>query len=409
MACYNVSELVRGNTYAVLFIYPCIFIFYTLPVILRFFGFEGDYNIFFRTYAALQNSEAMIIYELFICTLMIFIWLGYRKKKHENVEEQMLPMDMLENESCSIYENGLLFLSLLSVLWLLTHPAYWSSIFAGYGARFKDAGVLEFPSLVLSLSQFASILLFLCTKSKRKIVLVIILMLLNCYIYGKRSYVFTMVVFLAYAALLSKKATPRTIIRVLIAFIPLLIAYAVIYAGSVRSTDIGLNTYVSVELSRDYTTIYAICAELTGIKILNYRLETVLYSLLFWLPRAWAPWKPYPFAQYMTVELLGASRSLIGVFGWGTTTSISSEFVANFGLIGLAICILFVMICNRKADKAKTIRGKFLTIYFCFYSLTVEFAAIAVAFTIIVLYSTLFEKIQMHHNRKLARREGITY
>lgn len=83
------------------------------------------------------------------------------------------------------------------------------------------------------------------------------------------------------------------------------------------------------------------------IHILDYPGQSILFSLFYWVPRALWTTKPWPYVQYYISGLLGYSSYNYSSIGWGMPTSYYPEFVSNFGLIGLAVGLLFTVWATR--------------------------------------------------------------
>jgi len=151
-----------------------------------------------------------------------------------------------------------------------------------------------------------------------------------------------------------------------------------LYQYIYRSSTVydGGSTYESyrIDFGRDHGVKMALYAELndTMAPILQYRGQSVLYTLLFYIPRQAWPVKPWPYAIYSTSAALNHS---VADLGWGITTSCYEEAVANFGLAGLFIAPLTLVWGCRLGSAAKDIPTTLLTILVCTLAVTLQIGA----------------------------------
>ena len=113
------------------------------------------------------------------------------------------------------------------------------------------------------------------------------------------------------------------------------------YQHEVRGRSIGdtpdyYQDYRS-DYGRDGVIKQAIHAELhpdEG-RILQYRGQSIVYLLTFFVPRTIWPEKPWSYTIYCTAAMLGIPEAYY--VGYGMTTSILDESLANFGWLGLLL------------------------------------------------------------------------
>lgn len=131
----------------------------------------------------------------------------------------------------------------------------------------------------------------------------------------------------------------------------LLIGYAFAYQAVYRGANLTDQTRwyenVRMDYGRDDVIKLAIFAELhpAVVQILEYRGQSVLFYSVFFVPRELWAQKPYPYAVYSTsaISLFDEPRQL----GWGITTSILEEALANFSWAGLLIGpLVIVLVCR---------------------------------------------------------------
>ena len=116
-----------------------------------------------------------------------------------------------------------------------------------------------------------------------------------------------------------------------------------------------------IDYGRDAVTKQAIYAELhpDEIQILEYRGQSILFDLTFFVPRSMWPGKPYPYATYVTAAMFGFEpRDL----GWGVTTSWLEEAIANLGWLGLLLGPLLPALICRLGDRQHSPFSGLLTV-----------------------------------------------
>ena len=129
-----------------------------------------------------------------------------------------------------------------------------------------------------------------------------------------------------------------------------------------------------IDYGRDSRVKMALYAELHAreMRILDYPGESLLFDITFWVPRSVWAGKPYPYAVYFTSALLGTK---VGMLGWGMTTSLLDEAIANFGWAGIIFGPLAVLaICNL-GDSCKDQKISILTVVVAALLLSVHLAA----------------------------------
>lgn len=127
------------------------------------------------------------------------------------------------------------------------------------------------------------------------------------------------------------------------------------YQKGVRGIDLADASFyfdsVRVDFARDAVIKQAIAAELMpSDPILEYRGQSLLFDLTFFVPRRIWPEKPWPYAVYATSAMLNIPAA--NDIGWGITTSLLDESLANFGWLGMVLAPLLLGWLCRLGDSA---------------------------------------------------------
>jgi hypothetical protein len=116
-----------------------------------------------------------------------------------------------------------------------------------------------------------------------------------------------------------------------------------------------------IDYGRDAVTRQTIYAELhpDELQVLEYRGQSLLFDLLFFVPRRSWPEKPYPYAVYATAAMFDIPPRDMG---WGTTTSWLEEAIANLGWVGMLVGPLLPALVCRLGDRQRSPFAGLLTV-----------------------------------------------
>ncbi len=116
-----------------------------------------------------------------------------------------------------------------------------------------------------------------------------------------------------------------------------------------------------VDYGRDAVTRQTIYAELhpDELQVLEYRGQSVLFDVAFFVPRRFWPGKPYPYAVYATAAMFDIPPRDMG---WGITTSWLEEAIANFGWLGLLLGPMLPALVCRIGDRQRSPFAGLLTV-----------------------------------------------
>lgn len=108
------------------------------------------------------------------------------------------------------------------------------------------------------------------------------------------------------------------------------------------------------------------------VSILDYPGQSVLFDLLFFIPRSIWSDKPYPFGDYYTAAWFG--NSIIGL-GFRITTCWFAEMLANYSWIGLPIALLIYKAILDLFDKIEHPVVSLFSIYVACYLMVTHFGS----------------------------------
>ena len=205
--------------------------------------------------------------------------------------------------------------------------------------------------LVVSLVAQAVLIVTMRRPSFLKVAVLIALALACVYLQGKRNGVAIWLFSLWCAFFLRGWLRRQGVVWALALFI-VLAGFSIWYqerrhlSAGARSFEEKYGEY-RIEYGRDEHMKLAIYSLLNPerLKIVDYPGQSLLFSAMFFVPRAIFAGKPYPYHVYLTPAAIGYSGS--NILAWGVTSSLLDEIVANCGWIGFLLGpLVFAWLCR---------------------------------------------------------------
>ena len=335
----------RARTAA--FVIVVFFIFYGVPLALDLCYRVPQYNATpgFRT--ATQTPSVALIYDLFIAACPVFWWLASAPRV------PCYGAPTLPQLRRGHYILWALLVSPLVALAFAPQPDFYLT----YGAVLTQRMSPEMAdfhgnlSALILLSVVAGAGLLVVRRSTvRTLWLVLPILTAGMWIQGKRSIVVLTVALIWVAMHLRGVLTRSRTITLGALTVGALCAYIGLYQLYFRPSSIAdsYTTYENtrIDFGRDHNLRAVIYCELSNgsERVLQFRGQSILFDLTMFVPRAIWNEKPWPYAIYMTAFALhGPQRSL----GWGLTTSLLDEAIANFSWAGFLIGpLMFAWLCR---------------------------------------------------------------
>jgi hypothetical protein len=174
-------------------------------------------------------------------------------------------------------------------------------------------------------------------------------------------------------------------------------AYQAAYRGDNLQDEERWYENVRMDYGRDDVVRMAIFAELHPdvIRILEYRGQSFLFYCVFYVPRDFWPQKPYPYAVYSTsaMAMFSSPRQL----GWGMTSSLLDEAIANLSWAGMLAGPLALSLVCRLGEACRNSLVSALTALIACLFLAVHLNAFMVMFllwlmTVIALHAVRWQQ-----------------
>jgi hypothetical protein len=158
--------------------------------------------------------------------------------------------------------------------------------------------------------------------------------------------------------------------------------YQLIYRGhNLEDNDRWYENF-RMDYGRDDRIKLAIFAELhpETVRILDYRGQSLVFYAAYAVPRALWPDKPYPYAVYATsaIAMFDTPRQL----GWGLTTSVFDEAIANCSWAGMLLGPALILLICRIGEACRNNMVTTLTALIACMFLAVHLNAFMVLFLI---------------------------
>jgi len=174
-------------------------------------------------------------------------------------------------------------------------------------------------------------------------------------IHGKRNIIAILIFMYVFAILFKMKISTRYFKYIIAFFLLILIISSVKYQSNVRNIEFKSNmdkayTDFRVDYGRDDVVKMAIYYEINEDPILENQKNSQLYFLKYFPGEINYFRTEYKYSVYATSKLLGYATPID--LGWGMTTGIFDESIANYGIIfGVLLSNLLLVSFCRLSDK----------------------------------------------------------
>ncbi|MGA4516276.1 hypothetical protein ACPA0F_03255 [Solibacillus silvestris] len=373
------------------YVLTAIYLLNCFPVLLDLIYGIPNYQSLFSSFTIAQmKNEVRLVYDFYIFSIMLSLGL-YAKYVHSKRKNYSLSLDNTRNTL--IFKSICIFLILLPFLHVLFSPYSLNYIleYGSAGLRGIPPEFSELNALFGLLSIIFFCLLFFSRKGRKSDYLLLMLYSFSLvWVNGKRNIVLILAVFFLYYYNNSKwRENHKINLKLLTAvFIIFMLSFSTNYLintrGSIENTWDEIYTASRIDFGRDDVTKYVINMEtFEGNPIQEYRLQGLIGSVFMYFPRILWEEKPYQHYRYLTAKLVGGDPATIH---FGMTPSIIEQAIADFGNFGYPICVLFLLLFCRYADKQKSTFRKAILLMLILGALSMSMDYLAVY---IVIYFSL--------------------
>lgn len=400
---WSLKRVIEGSFSLLHLASLAFYIMQVVPLLVEcLFGFDDSMHFVVNMYYASLDNEVHLFYCGFCClTMMIFCVAGrfFSPKK-----------TLASIFSVSYFDVNpfVFFLLLLGIFSPLVTVAFAPdpSIYLVF-ARFYSLAIGSFDVTYLyhlAVVTHANYIAFLCLVllyffNDKKIFgynLIVFLGIVICtWIDGKRTlFTFALLMILAIDIIRNRYVNDRNILTIKsMCFCVISVVFFLIYkeySGKNADSDflVQYNQYYS-RMASVKTSIYAF---LYDKPIVEYKGQTILFDLFFFLPRNIWPDKPVLFVKYFTAFAL--NRKWLDFSTWNLIVNIWCEFFGNFGALGYLGALGVVGFVAKVVDSAKNALLRlwgtlFIILYFLF-----GFELMVLIVYVLFVVSLIFHKIK---------------
>ncbi|MBU5331137.1 O-antigen polysaccharide polymerase Wzy [Anaerocolumna aminovalerica] len=374
LAVISLKKIFKNPSNLTNYVILLIFVFNSFPVILDLLVGKPMYSIFpwYKNFEiATSVHEVNAIYSFYVILVLFSLHISSVVKNKYN------PQYIKVNNSRIFTGKLLILFSLLPIIFFII-----SGLLSGNAINmFKyisisSRGFNNFFSSLTSLVELLGILSFTVwffekSRNNKQYILLILYYFLIAWINGKRYIVVTEILLLCYFLLNTKRDKikfSKLKIKLLFLGTAVIVFYFIYLINFKLIGDITSNfLYLTfrIDFGRDDVTKFVIYKEIfEKHKILDFRGQTFLSTLLFFIPRRIWTNKPYPHYRYLTAALYNTGVLNIPS---GMTPSIFETSIANLGLFfGILFTPIILVIILRFANNSTSIARK--GVYLIFFA-----------------------------------------
>lgn len=324
--------------YMFLLVYYLIF---SVPLILDVIFGIPNYSSRSQYIYELASNDKKVIAAFNIVNVLIFLLFWFWRKE----------FNISFNRTITKSFNAILIIAaLLPILILLVNIYNIPSIkyaslieYSNYSVELNDLYNLF---LNITLISVPSAMIFLILNPKRHLpttVIIYISIFIGIYMNGKRLVVFIFLILLIVNVFINYR---KRFLGSIIFSIIFLLIFNITYSNYIEK-EYAINKFnedeylqFRIDFSRDHNVKMALYKELNNSQpILDYRFQSFIYNILFFIPRDNWDDKPYPYGVYVTSSSLELNTT--ENLSWQMTTSLLDESIAN---LGVPFGILFFII-----------------------------------------------------------------
>ena len=358
------------------------FVFCGVPLLLDQVVGPPDFHLWPGFDIAAADPQTAVVYCLYVAACPLIWWLLGRTRVRTSPSQNSLSTTFLQRLSWP-GKTALHFLLLAPVAALYFAPD--PTIYAQYAAVMRapftpdELSYHQILTTAILIGTMAQAVLLLSQRNLRATCCYVLpLAFCGVWLDGKRAVVLIVCVTLTIALWSRGVLRGRTLIAFAAAVSIAFCAFSAVYQLQIRGFDSvpteSRYDNFRLDYGRDHIIRASLFAELhpEDARILEYRMQSVLFDATMLVPRSIWPDKPWPYAVYATAA---AFRIPPQYLGWGVTTTWLAEAISNFSWLGLLIGPLIPAWACRIGDATGDSMAKLLTILVGSLFLTVQLPA----------------------------------
>lgn len=374
ICAFKALKKVISSNYSLLHL--CTILFFVIQIVpLIIDGFYDISEIERRTpyeYIAMTDPTTSTIYDIFcIISILLLLLLGDRYARYSN--KIQISKNISNNNTLRVLFSVLAFIPIVGILLAPEPNVYFTfSYFYTHSYTVTSAFYHNHVMLYFNYIAFFSIICYYYLNNGRKYCGLVTLLssFIVVWVDGKRGFLAMFIVAVILIDFIRKRyANNKQLIRKAILLVIVFLSYFAVYSVRTnKSTDDSTYITYNAYFSRETEVKMAIYSRLDGnTKMIPYDGATLLYDVTAFVPRSLWSEKPYGFFNYLTsYAYFGNGENFLSSSNF--QVNIWSEFIANIGLVGYLLSVLFVLFIVRKSERSQNkalnlLGGTFVLIY----------------------------------------------
>lgn len=333
-----------------------------VPIVVDYFN---DLSVFAKwtpyLYYSMTNDVVAYVYGLFCISTMWFLYLqGNKQSRYRNFlfkNSNFSYSKILKFSLCI-----LMYIPLIGVMFAPTPEIY--SHFAYFYTNFVPDFSIERiyhnkVILYLNYISFFSIIgsYYLSNKnSKINSILIVLAIIIDAWIDGKKAlFAFTLLAIIMIDFVKLGEESAKKLIKKSFFFLIIVLVFSFSYS-SITKKDAEKSSYETYNgyFNREGEVKMAIYSRVIGPKMVEYDGQSLLYNLTFFVPRTVWKEKPVGFFNYLTSYAYYGNPKEYELLS-NFQVNIWSEFIANLGIIGYLLSLLFISKISFFSEKSESL------------------------------------------------------
>lgn len=349
--------------------HPFVIVFYLFQVVQIFIDLFRDTNdldmiakYYPYMYLALTDDTVSVVYDIFVVVCTMFLYYHSNKfKKYDNFKIVKQNIPLIKYRELITKISFIICLIPIIVCFFSPDPSVYT-VFANYQVisyNEFDPAYIYHKYIVSTVVYFAffSVLAYYIYDGNFKEVFSFLFTCIITWINGKRTIGIILLLLICAIDILKwdKKDTSKLnkILFKCFLFLLVIVGYYMLYNFITNKANFADNYLLyTIYFSRLCNVKISIYDILYTNNMLNYPGETILFNLLFFIPRAIWETKPLPFfTQFTSYTFFGKPNIVLPNMQF--QVNIWSEFISNFGLLGVFINLLFIKNIIRISEQSQ--------------------------------------------------------
>lgn len=356
----SVKKIIRGKFSILHVLLVLTYVMQILPIVIVDISNINIYDIYRypNVYKPLLDTKVSIIYDLvMIFIIMLLYYLANKKNSYIYFNMIDSILNVRVNKYLMAIMKILMFATLFAVI-ISPKPSIYLKFSYFYTNEYDiNSSIYLFhitKYVYAKYISFASILIVYLCKDKygfKSNLLEYIAAFFLMWTDGKRTIIMFLLLGILCIDILKRTCKSKIIIGKTAIFLLLIVIYFNLYSNitgkGADSVFISNYIYYYSRISCVKTAIYG---RVYNMKMLDYNGQSILYDIGFFIPRSIWVNKPLMFVKYFTPFSCGYGHNII-LNNFNLQVNIWTEWIANFGIIGIFFACLFIVCVARITEK----------------------------------------------------------